>query len=153
MSGSSKRNRFIRWNHSTKTGRVVYNRPRHYFSGRDATRVILNVNNNVLNGLSTASEVNWRFIRDISGRWLLALQRARRAAEEKYVIGGDYDAILDKLYFLGDFIVENVSPFAEKIPVAGAVVAAFSQLYTEVADYYRNGDAGIDADTIALLLE
>jgi len=105
----------------TIRGRVVYNRRHRNFTGRDATRVVIAVNNN-----KTGNDVNWLAIQRI------AWYNTKHIRQQQGLVGGEYDAILTKLLALGQFIVDYLVPIMAKVPGAGAVVQLAADLFTAV---------------------
>jgi hypothetical protein len=136
----------------TYTGRVVYNHARkRYFTGRDLTRVVTHVNNNALAGLTTASYANWKYVQRLSSAWVLAAERTWKAKERETIIEGDYDKILDKLYWLGDTIHRYVVPLLEDVPLAGVILQIVDSIYTGVRGYFDSEQYRSDNSLVEIL--
>lgn len=123
----------------TRKGRVVYDRAKHVFSGRDMTRIVISVNNN-----NTGNWVNWQAVFHIAQHnYHAGLEVETRVLKRK-----QYDKFFQDLNTFLNFLDQWIVPLFGRVPGVGSVIELINGVCSKLrqAVSYSISPIGTDGD-------
>ena len=106
---------------TTWTGRVIYNRPKHVFTGRDMTRVVIAVNNN-----NTGTDVNWHAVWQIASH-----HKVDQIGVLPAPAGGNKDPGF-LFWPAWDIVIDRLTRIGELVPGMGWIISILGGIYNYI---------------------